>query len=142
MDTSEKTNLTFYQKIGELLYAIAAADKVVKKQEYDTLRESVKEHWKKNDDITDDFGADAAYQIEIVFDWLDYQSLNWLDYQSLKAEECFENFKEYYRENKTLFNPKIKKLVLSTAHTVADAFSGKNKSELLLLGKLELLLKK
>lgn len=134
MDTSEKTNLTFYQKIGELLYAIAAADKVVKKQEYDALRESVKEHWKKNDDITDDFGADAAYQIEIVFDWLDYQSL--------KAEECFENFKEYYRQNKTLFNPKIKKLVLSTAHTVADAFSGKNKSELLLLGKLELLLKK
>ena len=36
---------TFYQKLGELFYAIAAADKVVEKLEYDALRRIIAEQW-------------------------------------------------------------------------------------------------
>lgn len=134
MSSAENTSLTFYQKTGELFYAIAAADKVVRKSEYDSLKEMVQKDWKDSDDVLDDYGVDAAYQLEIVFDWLDYESLD--------ADLCFESFKDFYKDHPSLFTPKRKELILKTAHAIANTFAGKNKSELILLGKLQLLLKK
>ncbi len=132
MSSAEKSSLTFYQKTGELFYSIAAADKVVRKSEYKSLKEMVQSDWKDLDNLQDDYGVDAAYQLEIVFDWLDYESL--------EANLCFESFKEFYQEHPALFTKKRKELILKTAHSIANAFSGKNKSELILLGKLQLLL--
>jgi hypothetical protein len=133
MSSAEKTSLTFYQKTGELFYAIAAADKVVRKSEYQSLKDMVQSDWKDLDDLQDDYGVDAAYQLEIVFDWLDYESL--------EANLCFESFRDFYKEHPALFTKKRKELILKTANSIANAFSGKNKSELVLLGKLQLLLK-
>ncbi|MEZ4875321.1 MAG: hypothetical protein R2793_07710 [Flavobacteriaceae bacterium] len=90
--------------------------------------------WKIMDDWEDGFGADAAYQMEIVFDWLDYESID--------AASCFESFEAFYKEHPALFSTERKKLILKTSHRIADAFAGKNKSELMLLGKLQLLFKK
>ncbi len=134
MNTTQNIGITFYQNLGKLFYAIAASDKVVRKSEYDSLRKIVKSEWLKVDDIEDDFGADASFQIEIVFDWLDYQELN--------AEECFNQFEEYYNENKKRFTDKIKQLIWSTVNAIAGAFSGKNKSELMMLGRLKLIFEK
>jgi hypothetical protein len=41
-----------------------------------------------------------------------------------------------------MFSKFIKVLILDTANAISNSFSGKNKAELVMLGKLELLLKK
>jgi hypothetical protein len=132
MNPSKKPQVLFYQKLGELFYSVAAADKVVEKSEYEALRSMVVSHWKDLDDYEDSFHTDAAYQIEIVFDWFDYEHLD--------ADDCFNNFKEYKKDHEYLFTPERKKLIWQTADTIANAFSGRNKSELIMLARLKLLL--
>ncbi len=133
MDASERPQLLFYQKMGELFYAIAAADNVVREAEYKALKNIVSEKWKDLDDYEDPFHTDAAYQIEVVFDWFDYEELD--------AGDCFDSFADYKKENQKLFTAERKKLIWETANVIADAFAGKNKSELIMLAKLKILLK-
>ncbi|PKV48309.1 hypothetical protein ATE84_0307 [Aquimarina sp. MAR_2010_214] len=134
MNTAQNIGITFYQNLGKLFYAIAASDKVVRKSEYDSLRKIVKTEWLKVDDIEDEFGVDASFQIEIVFDWLDYEELS--------AEECFTQFETFFKEHKSHFTDKLKQLIWTTANAIAGAFSGKNKSELMMLGRLKLIFEK
>ena len=133
MGTVDKPQLLFYQKMGELFYAIAAADKVVRKEEYETLKNIVSEQWKNLDDYEDPFHTDAAYQIEVVFDWFDYEKLD--------ASDCFESFSDYKKEHPKLFTKERKDLIWKTASAIANSFAGKNKSELIMLAKLKILLK-
>lgn len=126
--------LLFYQKVGELFYAIAAIDKVVRDEEYERLCELVVSHWRNSESAEDEFGTNAAYQIEIVFDWFDHEQAD--------AKECYEGFKEYFETHPKLFNNKRKQLILKTAHEIANSFAGKNKAELMLLSKLKLLFEK
>lgn len=129
MEKMDKPQLLFYQKMGELFYAIAAADKVVREEEYKTLKNMVLEKWKNLDDYEDPFHTDAAHQIEIVFDWFDYEQLD--------ANDCFDSFADYKKENPKLFTPERKELIYSTADAIASSFAGKNKSEVLMLNKLK-----
>lgn len=128
----DKPQILFYQKMGELFYAIAAADKVVRKAEYETLKKLVSDEWKNLDDYEDAFRTDAAYQIEVVFDWFDYEQLD--------ADDCFDSFADYKKENENLFTLERKKLIWKTANAIANAFAGKNKSEVIMLAKLKQLL--
>lgn len=134
MSYTEKPQIEFYQKLGELFYAIAASDKVVRDQEHKALSELIKKEWTSQDDYTDKFGTDAAYQMEIVFDWFEYEQM--------RAEDCFESFSDYVKEHPGLFSEDRAKLIWRTANAIANAFSGKNKSELIMLTKLKMLLQK
>ena len=122
---------TFYQKVGSLFFAVAMVDGAVHNKEIDKLKSLVREKWLPLDDITDEYGTDAAFQIEIVFDWL-------LEYEK-KSAECFADFTDFYKEHKAIFSKGVKVLILETADAIAYSFSGKNKAELVLLGKLQLL---
>ncbi|PHR13175.1 MAG: hypothetical protein COA40_06665 [Aequorivita sp.] len=133
MGTVDKPQLVFYQKMGELFYSIAAADKIVRKAEYEALKKIVIEQWKNLDDYEDPFHTDAAYQIEVVFDWFDYEQLD--------ANDCFESFADYKKEHPKLFTQERKQLIWKTANAIANSFSGKNKSEVIMLAKLKNLLK-
>lgn len=133
MSTFQKLQLLWHQEVGQLFYAIAAADKVVHEKEYAALRKLVSTEWEEIEEATDQFGVNAVYQMEIVFDWFDYEGL--------EAEDCFDSFKVYYNDHPTLFTPEKKKLIWKTAQAIADAFAGKNKSELILLSRLHLLFK-
>ncbi|UJH67980.1 hypothetical protein [Allomuricauda sp. SCSIO 65647] len=134
LSSSSEVGNAFYQKVGCLFYSIAMADQSVHIRELDALKKIVRDQWLSLDDTEDEFGSDSAFQIEIVFDWL-------LEYEK-EGPSCFEKFEDFYHEHYSIFSPKVKELILKTAHAIANAFSGKNKSELVLLGKLELLLKK
>ncbi len=133
MENISTPQLLFYQKMGELFYAIAAADNVVRKAEFSALKNIVAEEWKDLDKYEDAFHTDAAYQIEVVFDWFDYEQLD--------AQDCFDSFAEYKKENPKLFTPKRNALIWETAEAIANAFAGKNKSEVIMLAKLKMLLK-
>ncbi|ULC57891.1 hypothetical protein MBM09_08145 [Flaviramulus sp. BrNp1-15] len=135
MKTKKKLTLKFYQNLGKLFYAIAAADKIVREAEFNKLKTLVKKQWLDVDIIEDEYDTDAAYQIEIVFDWLN-------DEENLDAKSCYDDFVNYKNEQSHLFTDNIKKLILKTAGLIADSFSGINKSELIMLAKLDLELKK
>ncbi|MEH6763398.1 MAG: hypothetical protein V7655_02770 [Aequorivita antarctica] len=132
MGTVNKPELLFYQKMGELFYAIAAADKIVRKAEYNILKNIVSEQWKNLDDYEDPFHTDAAYQIEVVFDWFDYEQLD--------AKDCFESFADYKKEQPNLFTKERKDLIWRTANAIASSFADKNKNEVIMLAKLKMLL--
>jgi uncharacterized tellurite resistance protein B-like protein len=133
MEAEDKPQLLFYQKLGELFYAIAAADKTVREAEYKQLTKVVEEEWKSMDTFEDGLGTDAAYQISIVFEWFDYERMD--------AQDCYLSFSEYYNEHPKLFSEKRKELIRKTVQKIADSFSGTNKSELVMIAKLHLLFK-
>jgi hypothetical protein len=122
-----------YQNLGKLFYAIAISDGSIHATEWDKVKEIVKEDWLYVDDFTDRYGTDAANQIEIVFDWL-------VEYGK-SSGKCFDEFKDFYKEHPHAFSKKIKSLARKTANAIANSYAGKNKSELILIAKLNLLFK-
>ncbi|CAH8282364.1 hypothetical protein EV196_105252 [Mariniflexile fucanivorans] len=125
--------LEFYQNIGKLFYAIAAADKKVHPTELSKLKGLVKEKWLDVDLTENDESKDAAKHIEIVFDRLKNKALD--------AETCFEDFLTFKKNHPSLFTADVKMLIMKTANGIATSFSGLNKSELIMLAKLDIELK-
>ena len=132
---NKKKTLKFYQNLGKLFYAIAASDKHVHETEFDKLKELVKKQWLSVDLLEDNYHTDAAYQIEIIFDWLNSE-------ENLNTKACYEAFVNYKNEQPHLFTKPIKRLILKTASAIAASFSGVNKSELIMLAKLDIELKR
>ena len=126
---SQKRGLEFYQNLAKAFYVIAASDGTVRKQEFEKLKEIVKTSWLEIDAIEDEFGADAAFQIEIVFDWLKAEELS--------IQDCFNDFKEFKTNNAQLFTKPVKKLIWKTCDTIASSFYGLNKRELEILYKVK-----
>lgn len=126
-----KTEIIFYQKLGELFYAIAAADKVVKAEEYNALTKLITDDWNVYKNVNDFYNEAEGYQIEFVF--------NALENKEIDAKTCFSNFKNYARKEPKLFTKETIELILKTTNTIASAFSSKNKSELIMLANLKLL---
>lgn len=135
MNTNKKKTLKFYQNLGKLFYAIAASDKRVHDIEFNKLKELVKNQWLSVDALEDEYHTDAAYQIEIIFDWLNNE-------ENFDSKVYYDAFVNYKNEQPHLFTESIKKLILKTASAVAASFSGVNKSELIILAKLDMELKK
>jgi len=129
MFNSEKIGNEFYQSLGKLFYYVAIADHQVRPIEIKRLRKYVRQHWLGVDDIEDEFHTDAAYQIEIVFDWLNGEEKD--------GEEYFKEFKEFYKEHHEKFPETIKELIVETAESIAKSFAGKNRSEMLAIFKLK-----
>ncbi|MCK0162150.1 hypothetical protein [Allomuricauda sp. F6463D] len=129
MLNSEKTGNEFYQNLGKLFYAVAMADNNVRPKEVKRLRKYVRQFWLDVDDFEDEFHTDSAYQIEIVFDWLDGEEKN--------GDEYFNEFKDFYKEHPEKFSNQLKKLIIETADSIANSFAGKNRSEMLTIFKLK-----
>lgn len=135
MKSKKKMTLSFYQNLGRLFYAIAASDGNVRDLEFNKLKVFVKKQWLDVDDIDDTFGTDAAYQIEVVFDWLNRDD-------ELNVQACYDSFIAYKKDQSHLFTDDVRILILKTASSIAYAFSGINKSELIMLVKLSIELNK
>jgi hypothetical protein len=127
-----KLNLNFYQQLGKLYYAVADSDNNIQQEEINKLKKIVREEWVPIEDSVDEFGTDAAYQIEIVFDWL-------LDF-NYDSKHALADFKEYYLQHEYFFTHEVKYLILKTANAIAHSFFGKNKSELIFLTNLQSIL--
>ncbi|WP_426094125.1 hypothetical protein [Flavobacterium sp. DSR2-3-3] len=79
-----------------------------------------------------EFGDDTAYEIEIVFDRL--VANEW------ELEQVISDFKIFRTEHQQLFTTEINALILKTANAIASSFSGKNKSEQVLISELTFIL--
>ena len=132
MLNSEKIGNEFYQNLGKLYYAIAMIDGTVRASEIRRLRKYVRQHWLEVDGMEDEFGTDSAFQIEIVFDWLQEEEKEGSTY--------FSEFETFYKEHPEKFGTKTKNLIIETADSIASSFAGKNKSEIFFLQQLKDLL--
>ncbi len=124
----------FYQNLGKLFFAVAACDNVVREEEFSSLKKTVTNHWMEVDDVKDEFGNDAAYQIEIVFDFLHSSGF---EGHANDFVDDFEIFKNKYEE---LFPPKVERIIWRTCVAIADAFYGRNSAEKEILAKIKNLL--
>jgi hypothetical protein len=131
MLNSQKIGIELYENLGKLFFAMASIDGTVHTKEVDYLRSFIRSYWLDIDAVEDEYGSDAAFRIETTFDWL-------LEYVK-RPEDCFEAFKEFYKDHVQIFTPAIKRLTLDTANAMANAYAGKNKAELILLSRIEIL---
>jgi len=124
----------FYQNLGKLFYAIAAIDGNVREEELDKLKGVVKKEWLTTNLIDDGFKKSAEQSIINTFKWLH-------DDNEYNAETCYNSFLTFKKEHESLFTNDINTLILITTRAIAAAFSKVNKSELILLAKLDMELK-
>ena len=124
----------FYQNLGKLFYAIAAIDGNVREEELDKLKGVVKKEWLTTNLIDDGFKKSAEQSIINTFKWLH-------DDNEYNAETCYNSFLTFKKEHESLFTNDINALILITTRAIAAAFSKVNKSELILLAKLDMELK-
>ncbi len=134
MRPSNTTMVRFYRQLGKLFYCIAAVDKTVRPEEITQLKKIIQREWLPLESSFDQFGSDSAYQIEIVFDWLAENELEW------EYDQTLPDFKIFHSEHESLFTPEVNSLILKTAQAIASAFSGKNKSEHVLISQLNFIL--
>lgn len=127
MGTSEEKSIVFYQNLGQLFYAISAADKTIRVDEIQALKQIIKKEWLAAN-------GGAAFQIEKAFDTLVEKRPD--------ANRAFNAFTVFKRSHEPLFTDVVKLRVLTTARFIASAFAGINKSELIMLAKLDLEFKK
>ncbi|MFT6879771.1 MAG: hypothetical protein ACI9DJ_002421 [Algoriphagus sp.] len=132
MKPSNETMLHFYQQLGQVFYGAAAVDGVVREEEIERLNDIVKKYWLNLEDTFDEFNTDSAYQIEIVFAWLNNNDWN--------KENILGKFKDFKEEHPSLFGYKNRLLVQGTAQAIAKSFYGENKAEGIFLKKLKAIL--
>lgn len=122
----------FYQNLGKLFYAMAAIDNTVRIEELDKLKDLVKKEWLTTHLIEDNLNVE--HTIINTFKWLHKD-------KEYNAETCYNSFLTFKNEHQSLFTKDVNKLILKTARVVATSFSKLNKSELMILAKLDMELK-
>ncbi len=128
MKPSRQTMIHFYQQLGKLFFSVASVDKTVREEEIAQLKEIVKKEWLPLENSFSEFGDDAAYQIEIVFDWLVENDWN--------MDRIVPDFEIFKKEHPHLFTSQVNDLILKTAKAITNSFSGKSKSESVLINQL------
>ena len=131
MNTKQQTTTAFYQNLGKLFYAIALADKCVRNEEFDMLENVIKTEW---------IALDKSYPSDTIMVLDTFKQLR--NDTNTDADFYFDSFVNFKRSHEAYFNKKINSLILKTARKIATSFSDQNKSELILLAKLNLELNK
>ncbi|MBT8245855.1 MAG: hypothetical protein HKP48_07220 [Winogradskyella sp.] len=114
-------------KIGMIFYAIAKADGKLTYEEYCRFIDDTEKNWK-------DLSYINYNNIKTTF--------NDLQAQNADSNKCYNDFIYFLRNNPEIFTKDLKRLILKTANKIAHSFAGINKSELILLAKLNLEFKK
>jgi uncharacterized tellurite resistance protein B-like protein len=116
-----------YTELGKLFYHIAATDGKVQPSEKESLQQLIQSNWKPLEGSTDKYGTDQANLIDFAFEYEEAEG---------EAENGFQSFETFYRDNKSRFSPAIVNNILQTGKAIASAYRGKNENEKELLGRL------
>jgi len=122
----------FYKELGNLFYAIAAADKNISAKEKKALDEEVQFAWKHYDHTTDRFGSDRAYLIEFEFETMEDNDE--------PAEDAYQAFETYFKENHAEIDLPTRSRIFNSARHVAEGVRKINQEELGYLLRLKKLL--
>lgn len=119
----------FYSEVGKLLYAIAASNGLVNREEYVKLRDIVEKKLVPLEHSTDQFGTDSAFYAEIEFDILLEQSAD--------PTACFNSFCNYVEAHRTAFDAHLKSMTINLAKELAHVYRGTDAKEAEMIKKLK-----
>ncbi|MBE2229215.1 MAG: hypothetical protein IAE96_01065 [Chitinophagaceae bacterium] len=122
----------FYKELGNLFYAIAAADKKIRPEERKSLHEEILYCWKHHDDSHDRFGSDRAFLIEFEFETLEEEAI--------KAEEAYQLFENWFLEHGKDIDQAGRMKIFNSARHIAECIRKINHEELVYLVRLKKLL--
>ncbi len=123
----------FYKELGNLFYAIAAADKKISEKEKKALDEEVQFAWKHYDHTTDRFGTDRAFLIEFEFETMEDNDE--------PAGPAYESFETFFREHEPEIDMQTRTRIFNSARHIAEGVRKINHEELDYLVRLKKLLK-
>lgn len=119
----------FARCCGYAVYAVAYADKSIEQEERDAIHLFLNENWMELADSSDPFGVKSIEFIEQMMDAFVSDKLN--------SELAFERFKELFDSIQNLLSSNQQKFILNLCIKVGNAFNRMNKSELVLLSRIE-----
>lgn len=102
------------------------SDKLFEVKEKQRIIHEIKNNWEVND----------------ITETLIYQKFRELIQEKTTSEQAFELFEVYVSEHKAIFTKSLITKIKISCNAIAKTFSGKNKSELIMLSKLHLLFEK
>lgn len=115
--------------MGNLFYAIAAADKNISSREKKKLDDEVQFAWKHYDHTSDRFGSDRAFLIEFEFETMEDASET--------AENAYQSFETFFRENQGRIDEHTRQRIFNSARHIAESVRKINKDELAYLVRLK-----
>ncbi len=121
-----------YKQLGNLFYAIAAADRKIRPEERKSLTDEIQYSWKHYDESTDRFGSDRAFVIQFEFDTMED------NYES--AEVAYQSFENYFTEYEREIDTDTRKRIFNSARHIAESVRKINHPELDYLVRLKKLL--
>lgn len=113
-----------YRNIGKLFFAVSASDKNIREEEYVVLERTLNKEWLNI--------AEYEY-LELVL-----HTFKKMKTEKVSSELCYQEFIMFKRRHLDLFTDELKEIIQQTALLIASSFSLKNKSELIILAKLNL----
>lgn len=119
----------FYKELGNLLYAIAKADGKISKKEFEELKLLVRKELAAFNGTIDEFGSDLAFFTEFEFEFEDERVES--------PADAYLSFITFVKANEERVDGKLRHLALRMAEKIAEAFKGKNKSELMMIKNLK-----
>lgn len=128
METNEELGNAFYENLGKLFYALAAADNIVANNEFECLTKMVKTEWTCHSQLKEKFETASPLKILKTFDMCRYKKYD--------AEICLNEFKVFREKYPDIFTPAINRQIWSTAKIMAHCFPGINKSEVVMMAKI------
>lgn len=121
------STVDFYESLAYLLYAVVVVDNHVRIEEKQKVRELVDDLW--TIEIQDLDSRSTIFSI-----------LKKLFAENYDKELAFLHYKAFFLEHRALFPEELKKKIMFSANKIADAFSGRNKSESVLISRLYFLM--
>ncbi len=129
MNTSKEQ---LYYHLGLLFYAIAIADKKIHEKEFEKFKTLLRQKWLHYPGYDKTTNKNNALELYNAF----------IKMQDLEtgSTESFERFRKYFLKNTPLFTQELRAFIWETAQAIATSNAQKNKSELMVLAKLGMLL--
>lgn len=121
----------FLGLLTRLLYSIAWTDKNGHPKELKKIKQILFGEWVNKETARQEFRDHLFLKQQIAH----------AEEQEVSTENCFSEFQVFYEAHKNLFDVQLCDMILKSCNEVARAYAGANKSELILLLKLELLFK-
>ncbi|MFT4015378.1 MAG: hypothetical protein QM668_00330 [Agriterribacter sp.] len=128
-----KDSRKFYKALGDLFYAIAAADDTVRAEEKAQLDKEIQFAWKHYDNSTDRFGSDRAFLTEFEFEAMEDSMIS--------AEEAYNAFEAYFNDHQQEIDTYTRVRIFNSARHIAEATRKLNKEETKYLIRLKNLLR-
>lgn len=119
--------------MGNLFYAIAAADKKIRPEERNILHEEILYAWKHHDHSMDRFGSDRAFLIEFEFETMEDKFET--------AENAFLSFVRFFKENENEIDIANRIKIFNSARHIAESVRKINADELGYLLRLKEMMK-